>query len=158
MVKFNKETTKLIREWLAKNDFYCSCRLGRCFQYEPTDEYIELPKIYNDANLEIDSVFMKWLRAYGLKTDFDALTMSILHELGHAETLLDFFDDDDRLNDSMMIELLRVSDNDYYDDLWVYWCLPTEKIANLWAIMWANENPEQTQELEDILASTMEVM
>lgn len=157
MVRFNKETTRLIRLWLVKNGFDCSARLGSSFLYEPDEHFIAIPRFYRPKNIEIDAVFMAFLRENGLKVDFDSVTLSVLHELGHAETLLYYFTDEEILNDMLLKEVISYSDCPYEDDLRAYWSIPTEYIANKFAIEYANNFPKEVQELEDILSTTMEV-
>ena len=113
-------------------------------------ENISIPSEYSEPDL--DANFMICLRDLGLKYDFDALTLSVLHELGHFCTMEDVTEDD--LNNQscniVTIQLMEISDNakDF-----AYWLTPIERAANEWLVKYVNKNKAAVEKLENIIAS-----
>jgi len=152
MVRLGKNTTKAIRKWLAKYGYTVGCRLNREFLYEPDDNYIGIQRVYDSL---WDTDFMACLRGLGMKSNFDTITLSILHELGHYETMPDFTEEEWE-NDNILKQILIDSADNQHELNIKYWATSTEKVANEWAVYMADNRSKQVQELEDIIAETME--
>jgi len=146
-MRFTALTTKQIRQWLKDNGFSVGCRLGNEFLYDPTDNYIQVQKNYDDC---FDYDFIKCLKKLGLKYDFDCITLSILHELGHHETECDFTEEEWDY-DNVYKAFLQCTIKDQHKLNVKYWECETEKVANEWLVDFVKSNPKQVQDLEDII-------
>lgn len=147
-MRFTKDTTKAIRKWLKKNGFNTTCVFGSEFEYDPTTNKIEMPKVYDN---EFDTDFIHCLRELGLKYDFDCITLSILHELGHHETEKYFSEDewDMCALEKMALEMSEdISSQSEF--LKYYWNVANEKSANVWLVNYVNLFSDKVQELENI--------
>lgn len=150
---FTKDTTKELRKWLKVNEFGCGARLGKEMLFEPNDNYVSIPKVYDDS---LDDYFMKWLRKNGLHCEFSPLTFSVLHELGHAETMLEYFDEDDEIDYVNNVNEISMRQNTTQEqDCFDYWDLTVEKVANQFAIAFAETYPKETKDLQKLLFKTM---
>jgi len=151
-MKITNKTIRALNKWLEKNEMGCECELGKVFEYEPNDDIIIVPNHYDG---EFDEFFMSYLRSEGLISNIDCVALSFLHELGHALTLNDYFTDKDFMNDILARELISYSDTCMEQSLYAYWNLPTEHIAQVFAIDFANQYTDSAQELEDIFATCL---
>lgn len=160
MIRFTTYTTKAIRKWLKENGFQVGCRLGNEMAFQPYDEdfsnaFIVVPKKYDSS---LDTYFMKFLRKYGLDNDFDSITLSILHELGHFETE-HLFSEDEWTTDAVIKEVVTWkechTDKELEQVNYQYWHTNTEFSANMWLIMYVKAFADKVQELEDILETTL---
>jgi len=143
-----KETTKVMREWLKVNDFDCGCRLGTCFEYDPCDYIITVQKNYKE---DYDTDLMEVFRTLGMTTNFDIITLSFLHELGHFATL-DTMTEKAYAKDIFIRESVIAYIEDDHDRNITYWNLKSEKMANEWVVDFCETYPEIVQDLEDRIA------
>jgi len=143
-----KDTTKQVKQWLTSNGFNVGCRLGNDFYYEPEQNYIAMASNYDST---YDEDFMKCLRKNGLASNYDAITLSILHELGHFATLPMFSAEEWEL-DSIEKDTLRYTCKSQRRLNFAYWATPTEFAANNWAIMYCKIFPNKVDELEEIVS------
>lgn len=150
-MKLNALTTKLIRQWLKENDFNCGCRLGSEFAYDPCEYFITVSRNYDP---QYDSDFMAFLRGLGMKTNFDVLTLSILHELGHFETL-DTMSEKEYAKDIAQRENVISYITDNHKRNFTYWNLKSEYMANEWLVFFCENYPNKVQELEDMVWSSV---
>ena len=158
MLGFTKESIKAIRKWIKESGFSVGCRLTeKEFFYDSFQNAIFLPKSYTDE--ETDPIFKAFLVENGLKNaDLNVVTLSILHELGHAETD-HLFTDTEWTFDAM----LKISNDENAlekfanakEYLYAYWNTLTEKGANNWAIMYANTFETKTQILNEIVINAL---
>lgn len=154
-IKFTKKATKEIKKWLKKNGFGevdCDLTAGE-FQFDPNDYTILAPRNYDDS---VDYLFMRCLRKLGLTSDFDAITLSILHELGHAETHALFTNKEHKSFNSDKF-LLELSDIDGEDRFFKYWEVKDELAANTWAIMYTKCFTNKVQKLEEIVEKYVKI-
>lgn len=82
-MKFTKELIEELNAWLLANGFDLECGIGEELQYDVMINTIIVPLEYDNS---LDTYFMNFLRKNGLENNFDAITLSLLHEIGHAET------------------------------------------------------------------------
>lgn len=154
-MRFTKQTTKEIRKWLKDNGFAVGCRIGKEMAFQPLDEdtncFIVVPKYYDSS---LDTYFMNFLKKYGYKGDFDCITLSILHELGHFETE-HLFSKEEWESDSVLKEVICFNpcenDKELEEVNYRYWQTPTEFSANLWLIMYVKAFADKVEELENII-------
>ena len=149
-ITFTKKSVKAINKWLKRNGFNTTCTFvkGDELAYDADDDLILIPKHYNS---EPDSLFVKCLRNLGLASDFDAVTLSILHELGHAQTFPLFTLNEWNAFDVKKLQMSIVGDpeeDSFYTD---YWEVKDELAANTWATMYANLFENKVQKLENII-------
>lgn len=150
-MRYTKETSKAIRQWLKNYGFDSTCRLGKEFECDPSEHIIYIPRNNNGYG---DYDFIICLRKLGLQNDFDTSTLSVLHELGHAETENNFSDFEWDMCALLKMELYEKSDKmDFSKYIQKYWNIKDEKMANKWLVKFVNNNPFAVQELEDILAT-----
>ena len=149
-MKLHKGYIKAINAWLRANHFDTKVFSGDDFYYQNEQENISIPSEYSEPDL--DTNFMICLRDLGLKYDFDALTLSVLHELGHFCTMEDVTEDDldSQSCNIVTIQLMEISDNakDF-----AYWLTPIERAANKWAVKYVNRHKAAVEKLENIIAS-----
>ena len=150
-ITFTKKSVKKIGKWLKNNGFNVKCSRiedddSPAFIISLEDEmYILLPKHYDE---EPDEMFMKCLRDLGMKSDFDATTLSILHELGHAQTYPLFTEKEwESFNEEKDVINERDGEEAFFD----YWNVKNELAANRWLVMFADCCPQKVQELENII-------
>ena len=157
-VKFTKKSIQKINKWLQKNDFAVKC--ARIDEEEDDNNltfiidfddnmYILTPRWYDE---EPDGLFMRCLRDLGLNSDFDSLTLSILHELGHAQTCHLFTKKEWEACDK---EKEDINEQTGEETFFNYWKVKNEKAANMWLVMFAECFPKKVQELEDIIGETV---
>ena len=148
--EISKDIIKPLNEWLWKNGFVTTCIYYEegVLQYNPASDEIRIPTAYDD---EPDRLLMKCLRKLGLKKRFKGFTMSILHELGHAQTL-DLFTDKESKKCDDIKELYQDTIDENSDDYYLeYWKVKDEYAANSWAVMYANCFPKKVKELAKII-------
>lgn len=90
-----------------------------------------------------------WCERAPMLEEFDDITISLLHELGHLET-----NDKIRENFPMWLRELAVMGLDekctsYEEKNYLYFVLPDEKAATEWAIDWLSENAETAKKFEE---------
>ena len=154
--KLTLDTTKAIRKWLKKYGFAATCRLTRGknaeLQYDPNYNLIYVPDRYNG---DLDDLFIGWLERHGLETDTDPITLSILHELGHSETVK-HFTEKEWFECAALKELLYADDNLTNEETGErYWNMPDEYAANMWLIMFVKAFPEKVKELSEKIKKTL---
>ena len=155
-IKFSKKIIKPLNKWLAQNGFNTECVFEKdgVFQYDPNDNIIIIPGTHID---EPDSLFMKCLRGLGLISDFDTITLSFLHELGHAQTLDLFTDKESAKCDDIKREYQFTIDEDSDDFYLEYWKVKDELLANKWAITYADCFTNKAQKVEDIFGKYLKI-
>ena len=152
---FNKKSVKAIQEWLDNNGFCVNCEIdNKILAYAPDSNTILLPRRYDDMP---DTLFMRWLRGLGLTADFDTVTLSVLHELGHAQTLGMFTNRESENCDIQKAILAMTIDEDSDDFQFEYWKVKDEAAANTWAVMYTNLFPQKVQNLEDIIEQYVKI-
>lgn len=148
-MRFEKGLTKELRHWLKDNGFAVGCRWGKEWAFEPEENYITIPKVYDSDS---DDDFIHFLRSNGLANDFDCITLSMLHEIGHFETM-PYFTNEEWENDALVKCVYELSETDYSEYLYKYWNTQTEYSANMWAIMYVKAFSSKVEELEDIFGN-----
>ena len=144
-ITFTKKSVKAINKWLKKCGFETRCVIekGGEMQFDPNDNLIILPKDYDD---EPDTLFMKCLRDLGLTSDFDTVTLSILHELGHSQTA-PLFTRKEWIACSLQKMFIPGGEEGYFE----YWKVKDELMANKWAVTYADFFGKKVQKLENII-------
>ena len=133
----------MLNEWLSDNDFETTAETADSFEYD-------LPRdvIYWTITKEskFNKMYLDLCADLGLIDNYSIDTMSFLHELGHAETLID-------LDDKKYAKAIKAKANlkgTEEEKEFTYYNLYDEKEATLWAIDFANNNKEATKKLEKI--------
>lgn len=153
-IRFTKKSVKAINKWLKRYGFNTVCELVNKggLEFDPNENVILIPRAYDS---DYDSEFMKFLRSIGLTADFDPVTLSLLHELGHAQTL-DLFTTREwkwcAAQKAVWAGLHSTTDEDY---LFGYWNIEDELAANNWLILYTKSFPKKVQKLEDIIAENV---
>lgn len=152
IIKFDEKSTQAIRAWFRRNGLNCGCGFinGRTFLYDDETGRVAIPRFY--IATELDEALKNHLENKGLQTSIDWLTITILHEVGHSETVRFFNLKELKYN---MIEKEKISFNlteeNELESNYIYWELPVEDMANKWAINYANTFPEKVKRLEELL-------
>lgn len=148
--KISPKIIKPLNQWLKRYGFEAECiyKKNGVFQYDPSSDIITIPGIYNGD--DYDSLFMRFLRSHGLTPDFDAITLSLLHELGHSQTQSLMTDEESEECDVIKAVYSMTIDEDSDDFQFKYWEVKDEFMANTWAIMYANCFLNKVQNLENI--------
>ena len=118
------KTKEEINKWLKKNGFTTRCVFDKDadLSYSPDEDLIYVPESYNG---EPDSLFIRCLRKFGLTSDFDTITLSFLHELGHAQTLHLLTTKESKKCDvlkAMYAVAIDEEDDDFYLKYWEVTC------------------------------------
>lgn len=128
-------------------------RRGIVFQTFPYDtevEYITIEYNFNELRRGNDGMarFNKnFFHLYPAARGFSSLTISLLHELGHHETLFDLPDSWDRVKEEQ--KLSKYFNN--FDKMYqAYFSMKDEKLATQWAIDWLSqtENRKRAKRFE----------
>ena len=149
-IKFTKKSVKEINKWLRKHHFYAECVFIKKgdLEFDPNEREILVPANYVS---DYDSVFMKFFRGIGLTCNLDTVTLSILHELGHAQTVSLFSPSEWRYcaaQKAIWAGLHSEADEEY---LLGYWNIEDELAANNWVVLYTKSFPKKVQELENII-------
>lgn len=134
------DDVKVIRD----KEFYCDVR--------------EEPIIAVGQGIDAASMssFQRLCDKYELEHDCYWTTLSFLHELGHYNTEDEWSQAWDTLYvilNTIIENIIRIFPNMYKPMNYIYQRLPQEEKATRWAIEFANENPEQTKELNEIFGT-----
>lgn len=154
IIYFSTKTTNAIRSWCRRNGLNCGCGLGekmeKSFAYSFENHRIILPNVY--ITNELDDYFMDYLKDKGVNINVDILALTILHEIGHSETVKLFNDKEQERN---LIAKMEIEANITNDNLkqsnYKYWDLPIEYSANTWAINYATMFPQKVEKLKNII-------
>lgn len=149
-IKFTKKFIKAFSKWLKKNGFATECEYvkGGELSWQPDEDIIYIPDRYNN---DPDSLFMRHLRGLSLTSDFDVITVSLLHEIGHAQTQHLFTTRESNKCDVIKAMYAITIDEDSDDFYIKYWEVPDENMANKWAINYADTFPKKVEKLENIV-------
>lgn len=155
ILQFDEKVTKSLRAWFKRNGFTCGCSFANksfipSFCYNGETHRVELPKTYNTEAIEEN--FISYLEEKGLSVEANWLAMTILHEVGHSETVRLFTKKEQETNARRkMILGFQMTDDNIDEINRLYWGLPIESMANKWAISYANTFPEKVKRLEKVL-------
>ena len=153
-IRFTKKSVKAINKWLKKYGFDTECELVNKgdLEFDPNENIILIPRAYDS---DYDSEFMKFLRKLGLTADFDPVTLSILHELGHAQTFRLFTNKEwvwCAAQKAVWAGIHEGADEEY---LFGYWNFEDELAANNWLVLYTKSFSKKVQKLEDIIAENV---
>lgn len=148
-MKFTKELIEELNAWLLANGFDLECGVGEELQYDVMINTIIVPLEYDNS---LDTYFMNFLRKNGLENNFDAITLSLLHEIGHAETE-HLFNRQEWNREAVIKSMLSMTDASIEEINYGYWSTATELSANLWLIMYVKLFAEKVEQLEEIIES-----
>ena len=137
MLKGIIEIDNIINEFLGQFD--CTATIGTDFEYIYTESLIHYTFVVSGKS-EIQ--FMNSINRCNPKVTCDIFLWSILHELGHHETIDDLTDDDAYISYwiKCMVNEKLMDENEYYD-------CPDEKAATEWAVSYANSHIEELSNL-----------
>lgn len=132
--------TTFLDNWLSQHGFSAiTTRIEPDFAYYRDSETIAYALCVPD---ETDVQFLTFLQdVLGLEYEVDPFLASFFHELGHAETL-DFFNNEDLIDyefEKMLINMLELPSFKYYS-------LDIERAASAWAVDFIHDNPALIQE------------
>lgn len=113
---------------------------GTDFAYYHSSSTIEYAFVVSER---MDNLFMKNAKRLGLKHNVDTFLLSLLHEVGHNETI----DDLDDAIYNYCLDIKEMLDADCDEDVYTYLNLFDEKEATLWAIDYINNHTEEIEEL-----------
>lgn len=135
-----------VKAWLDKNGFSELDVIDDDeFLYDVENQVIYLGIVSTSEG----SWFEQFMYEYGLNyIGIVPEVLAFIHELGHHCTI-NSFNNDDLVQDSRaksVVEFISYS----YNRMSVYWELPTEFAANIWAINFINTHFDAVQELCDI--------
>lgn len=155
VIHFDDNSTNAIRAWFRRNGIDCGCAFNhyiweKGFTYDPETHRVNLPQ--NHIGSILDEELIIYLTNNGLTSKMHWLTATILHEVGHAETMRFFTENElkayalrkQKISEQLTLENLIQSN-------YTYWSLPVEDMANKWAINYANAFPQKVERLEKIL-------
>ncbi len=149
-ITFTEKSVKAINKWARKHGFnteFVFVKSGS-LEFDPNENEILVPRKYDST---FDCQFMKFLRGLGLTCDFDAVTLSLLHELGHAQTLDLFTTKEWKWCAAQKAVWAGVHEGPDDDYLFGYWNIEDELAANNWVVLYTKSFSKKVKELEDIV-------
>ena len=140
MLNFNELDllNKKLEEFFSKYDIELTFRVGEEFAYFYEKDVVN----YSLTTLGKQDVYFKkfFHKLDNRIKDIDIFMLSLLHEVGHFCTLEDIIDDDLYEQEQRVKETL---DGSKKTDNYIYFSLPSEMAATLWAIDFIIENSEE---------------
>lgn len=146
---FNKVVDKFVSKW------DCSARVGTEFAYFYLTNEISWSLLVTE---DADKYFQSFLNKNFPDITADTFIWSLLHEVGHHETIDDWTEEEQEFFDSekeRIDELYRQSTNK--DLSYLYFNLPDEYAATCWAADYIRENPEEIEALLEELREVAKV-
>ena len=143
---FNKVVDKFVSKW------DCSARVGTEFAYFYLTNEISWSLLVTE---DADKYFQSFLNENFPDITADTFIWSLLHEVGHHETIDDWTPEEQEEFDAKkdFIEELYKAKQDKKIS-YLYFSLPDEYAATCWAAEYIRENPE---EIEALLGELKEV-
>lgn len=143
---FNKVVDKFVSKW------DCSARVGTEFAYFYLTNEISWSLLVTE---DADKYFQSFLNENFPDITADTFIWSLLHEVGHHETIDDWTPEEQKEFDAKkdFIEELYKAKQDKKIS-YLYFNLPDEYAATCWAAEYIRENPE---EIEALLGELKEV-
>ena len=103
----------------------------------------------------IDNYFQQFAYEYGVEYSCHPFVFSLLHEVGHYMTLHYFTKEEtDKDKAAKVANWGKTGIEAHY----VYWELPTEFAANMWAINWINTHIDELRELHEICSEGLDAI
>lgn len=143
MAKFETKLEMLLQNYLSDNGFTVDVRVDNNL-----DWFYDSDFRFINATMRRDPVVDGWFREVcdelGLEWNCPMFLLSMLHELGHDETIDDFTEFEWDLS-SIYVALKGVmveDDNITKESYMIYFRSPREIVATDWAVAYANEEKE----------------
>lgn len=145
-----KNIDRVLNRFLADNDFECDVMMDTDFAYYYGCSLITYSLVVSE---KMDRMFLDFAKSNGLSVDCGIFLLSFFHELGHHETM-DLLEDEDCEYSKEIKETLN---GDSEEDCKIYFALPDEIEATLWAIDFINSNLEMVEKLAKDLQKEIEI-
>lgn len=155
-----EEVTAIINEFLEPYEL--TCKLGPDFAYHPSDNLITYAFTYVDIDAE---GFMASVERLHPEVHADIFLWSLLHEIGHHETIDMMTDKENRYCDRFKKKLNKRTEKinkrlakgkkvklSAMAELEAYYDVLDEKLATEWAVEYANTHQEELAEFWEKLA------
>ena len=140
-----------INAWLKENDFGdLHATLGFDFSYLACDNEIRVGLFVPN---EVPQIWYNRLKKWGCETIYGDFATALLHEIGHHHTL-ETCTNFEYLYSMFMKKLIALIPNKFLKN-YLYFGLPIEKIATMWAIDFMNENPDKCEKLRLVAMESM---
>ena len=146
---FNKVVDKFVSKW------DCSARVGTEFAYFYLTNEISWSLLVTE---DADKYFQSFLNENFSDITADTFIWSLLHEVGHHETIDDWTPEEQEEFDAKkdFIEELYKAKQDKKIS-YLYFSLPDEYAATCWAADYIRENPEEIEALLEELKEVAKV-
>lgn len=131
---------QVLNRFLKKQGFDCAAREDDYFFYEYSRSAICFT---TKSDERMDRLFREFAVRLGLAIDCGDFLLAFFHELGHHETM-DLLEEEDYIFSQDVKGTLTASDKDCE----IYFNLPDEIEATLWAIDYINANEEIIKKLK----------
>ena len=138
-------TLDKLKIWLISQEFECNVEYGNGFFYDSIEDTI----IIGNEDPDHMCLFKEYCRKLGLKKDISNKTLAFLHELGHEETM-PILPEKYFLIDYLRCILETPSLTKFGRNIKasLYYRLPVEKVATMWAVNLINNYPVLVNRLE----------
>lgn len=146
-LKGDEKVTKVINTFLKQ--FGLTCKLGNDFAYYPGDDLITYAFAYVDIDAE---GFMRSIERLNPQVKADIFLWSLLHEVGHHETIDMLTDKENRACDKAKKKLNKRSLRGEIVDLDEYYDMLDERLATEWAVDYANRHPKTLEKTWEIIS------
>ena len=127
ITKLNECIQRFVGEW------YLDSQIDTDFAYDPVSDTVFWTLVVSEQN---DKDFHDFFYSLGCKVEADVFILSILHEIGHSQTLR--YLSDEEYNYSQDRKAEKLSNYEYFN-------LPDEIEATKWAVNYLNENADKVE-------------
>ena len=144
MLKGVKMLDNILNEFLE--EFEAEAGIGPDFAYYYTSSYIQYTLVVSD---KASTYFMNHIHKLAPDIKCDVFLISFLHELGHHETMDDLTNEDERFSRDTKVTINQALNSKECDPVVeeavhsLYFNLPDESAATVWAIQYIRNNPEK---------------
>lgn len=142
-----------VDKWLTKNGFNVKAVYDKDESYyDGVNDVIHLCMI---KPLHMDQ-YIKYIHKLGIQKELNWLTLTLLHELGHNQTL-DYLNEFDYWIDWMryLTETTGFTNTGMKIKVWLYLHLPVESEATKWSVNYINNN--DVRELDEITSKLIDI-
>lgn len=141
---------KLLKEYFWNEGYDLDFEMGTDFAYYDNKNLITYSLVVSER---MDNLFMDFAKSKGLEVDCGIFFLSLLHEVGHYNTIDELTDRQNAKCDEAKRKL-RTSDADAKK----YFNILDERMATEWAINYINENAERLKKLSEKIEKIVDSM
>ena len=131
--KFFENFNKIVNEIVAEFDMEYSAYLGEEFSVDIISNKVSYALVVPEQSTE--NFVADFVSRFPLAKNYNPFFLSLLHEIGHLETIDEMVDD--------------IADRETIDDDFEYFNLFNERIATDWAGCWLQDNEKLAEKFNE---------